>query len=134
MKSIPPAEGDVNLSPNRIGWMRNNVSECTGKGMDRDARHFIRQSLSTPCLNVLTVVEGAELVDLEGRRFLDFHGNSVHQVGFGNPLVVEAIKLQLDALSFCPRRYTNLPAVELAERLRPTGSGQAKHLNQQPKV
>jgi len=31
----------------------------------------------------------------------------VHQVGFGNAEVIDAIKRQLDELSFCTRRYTN---------------------------
>ena len=44
--------------------------------------------------------------DLQGRRYMDFHGNNVHQVGFGNPDVIAAIKAQLDELPFCPRRYT----------------------------
>jgi 4-aminobutyrate aminotransferase len=41
----------------------------------------------------------------------------VHQVGFGNPAVVAAIKAQLDELSFCTRRYTNTRAVDLARKL-----------------
>ena len=48
---------------------------------------------------------------------MDFHGNSVHQVGFGNAAVVEAIKSQMDELPFCTRRYTCRPAVDLAKRL-----------------
>ena len=48
---------------------------------------------------------------------MDFHGNYVHQVGFGNPAVIEAVKAQLDTLSFCTRRYTNEVAVELARTL-----------------
>ena len=55
--------------------------------------------------------------DLEGRRYMDFHGNSVHQVGFGNAAVVAAIKHQIDELPFCTRRYTNKTAVALAKRL-----------------
>ncbi len=55
--------------------------------------------------------------DLDGRRYMDFHGNNVHQVGFGNPGVIEAIKAQLDELSFCTRRYTNRPAIALARKL-----------------
>ena len=51
------------------------------------------------------------------RRYMDFHGNSVHQVGFGNAAVVEAIKSQMDELPFCTRRYTCRPAVDLAKRL-----------------
>lgn len=38
-------------------------------------------------------------------------------MGYGHPKVVEAIRGALDVLPFCPRRYTNEPAVRLAERL-----------------
>jgi 4-aminobutyrate aminotransferase len=48
---------------------------------------------------------------------MDFHGNSVHQVGHGHPRVIAAIKAQLDVLPFCPRRYTNQVAIDLARRL-----------------
>lgn len=33
------------------------------------------------------------------------------------PGVVAAIKAQLDTLPFCPRRYTNQAAIDLAHRL-----------------
>ena len=54
---------------------------------------------------------------MAGRRYLDFHGNNVHQVGFSHPRVIAAIKQQLDTLSFCTRRYTCEPAVALAGKL-----------------
>jgi len=110
-------EGDVNLTDSRSSWMAEHLDRETREWLERDARVFLHQSLSTPCLNVLASCRNSTLEDLQGRRFLDFHGNSVHQVGFGNPRVVEAVKEQLEALSFCPRRYTNRPAVLLAERL-----------------
>jgi len=66
---------------------------------------------------VLRGADGIYLEDLQGRRYMDFHGNSVHQVGFANPAVVAAIKAQLDDLSFCTRRYTNSVAVDLARKL-----------------
>ena len=116
-KTADVTEGDVNLTDSRRDWMTEHVDRETREWLERDARVFLHQSLSTPCLNVLASCRNASLEDLQGRRFLDFHGNSVHQVGFGNPRVVEAVKEQLDALSFCPRRYTNRPAVMLAERL-----------------
>ena len=40
--------------------------------------------------------EGIYIEDLQGRRYMDFHGNNVHQVGFSNPDVIAAIKKQLD--------------------------------------
>lgn len=113
------AEGDINLSPRRARYAARNTatSAPTTALLEEDARVFLHQSLSTPCINVLQKANGIHLEDLEGRRYMDFHGNSVHQVGFGNPAVVEAIKHQLDELPFCTRRYTNKTAVALARRL-----------------
>lgn len=111
------SEGDVNLSPRRREWSAEHIGAAAQATLAQDARHFLHQSLSTPCLNVLTKAEGAWIEDVEGRRYLDFHGNNVHQVGFSHPRVVAAIKQQLDDLSFCTRRYTCEPAVELARRL-----------------
>ena len=50
--------------------------------LDADADVFLHQSLSTPCFNALAACEGIWLTDVEGRRIMDFHGNSVHQVGY----------------------------------------------------
>jgi 4-aminobutyrate aminotransferase len=91
--------------------------------LEDDADFFLHQSLSTPCLNALSASDGAYLVDVEGRRILDFHGNSAHQVGYGHPRVIAAIKQQLDCLPFCPRRYTNQPAIDLANRLAALAPG-----------
>ena len=110
------SEGDLNLSPHRAGWLDSLPAE-TQRVLADDARHFLHQSLSTPCLNVLKSAQGACIEDLQGRRYLDFHGNNVHQVGFGHPKVIAAIKEQLDELSFCTRRYTCEPAIQLADRL-----------------
>lgn len=111
------SEGDVNLSPRRREWSSEHIGASARALLEEDSRHFLHQSLSTPCLNVLRRAEGAWIEDDAGRRYLDFHGNNVHQVGFSHPTVVEAIKRQLDELSFCTRRYTCEPAVELARRL-----------------
>lgn len=111
------SEGDLNTSPARSAWQEEHLSDATKTLLARDEAVFLRQGLSTPCLNVVTSVSGALLTDHDGRRILDFHGNWVHQVGFGHPRVKDAIVRQLDTLSFSPRRYTNLPAIELAERL-----------------
>jgi len=115
--SFEGIEGDLNLSPHRAEWTRRNIGGETRRWLDEDARYFLHQVLSTPCLDVLAHADGIYLEDIEGRRFMDFHGNSVHQVGFGNPAVIAAVKAQLDALAFCTRRYTNIPAVELARTL-----------------
>jgi 4-aminobutyrate aminotransferase len=117
------SEGDVNLSPNRTAWQEAALDDETRELLDDDARYFLQQSLSTPCLNALEHCEGIWITDIQGRRYMDFHGNSVHQVGFANPDVIAAIKQQLDELSFCTRRYTNRPAVELARKLAELAPG-----------
>jgi len=111
------SEGDVNLSPRRRAWAARNINRETQELLDADARYFLHQALSTPCLNVLSGCDGAGITDLQGRRALDFHGNCVHQAGFGNPKVIAAVVKQMQELSFCPRRYTNRPAIALAKKL-----------------
>ncbi len=114
---IPASEGESNLTTRRDRWQAKNLGPETDELLARDARAFMHQSLSTPCLNALKGASGSWIEDVEGRKYLDFHGNSVHQVGYGHPKVVEAVKQQLDLLPFCPRRYTNEPSIRLAERL-----------------
>jgi len=111
------SEGDVNLSPLRQEWQRTQLDAQTTALLEEDKQYFLHQSLSTPCLNALRACEGIYIEDLQGRRYMDFHGNNVHQVGFSNPEVVAAVKDQLDQLSFCTRRYTNQVAVDLAKKL-----------------
>lgn len=117
------SEGDLNISPLRRDWARDHIDAETQHWLDEDAKYFIHQALSTPCLDVLRGCHGIEIEDLQGRRFMDFHGNSVHQVGFANPRVIAAIKAQLDELPFCTRRYTNIPAIQLARKLAELAPG-----------
>jgi 4-aminobutyrate aminotransferase len=114
---VDAAEGDVNLSPLRRAWESEHLNGDTRKLLAADSQHFLHQSLSTPCLNALAACDGIWLTDVEGRRMMDFHGNNVHQVGYGHPHVIEMVKRQLDNLPFSPRRYTNAMAVALAEKL-----------------
>ena len=76
------AEGDVNLSEGRKAW-RAKLDPETRALLEADAEVFLHQSLSTPCLDVVESAAGCELRTASGRRLLDFHGNSVHQVGYG---------------------------------------------------
>jgi 4-aminobutyrate aminotransferase len=122
------SEGDLNLSPRREAWQKTHNSPETKALLEADARCFLHQSLSTPCLNVLQHAQGAWIEDRDGRRYLDFHGNNVHQVGFAHPHVIGAIKRQLDELSFCTRRYTCEPAIQLARRLVETAPGDLKRV------
>ena len=117
------AEGDVNLSPRRKRWEAKHLGPATRKLLAEDAKHFLHQSLSTPCFNALKSARGIWLQDLEGRRIMDFHGNSVHQLGHGHPHVVAAVKQALDTLPFSPRRFTNAYAVRLAAKLAALAPG-----------
>lgn len=111
------SEGDINNTPARSNWNRDVLNDKAKSILKRDADVFLHQSLSTPCLNVLIENHGSFFKDIQGRETLDFHGNYVHNLGFGHPAIKSAIVKQLDTLSFSTRRYTNLPAIELAERL-----------------
>src|SRR5664279_4470044 len=117
------AEGDSNATRRRAEWQARNLDDEARELLAEDARYFLHQSLSTPCLNVLDGAEGAWITDTAGRRYLDFHGNAVHQVGYGNPRVVAAIVEQLEKLPFSPRRYTNRPAIALARKLAELAPG-----------
>ncbi|MDA0224645.1 MAG: aspartate aminotransferase family protein [Proteobacteria bacterium] len=117
------SEGDVNLSSRRRRWDAEQVGPLARSVLDEDARYFLHQSLSTPCLNALQASDGIWLEDADGRRIMDFHGNSVHQLGHGHPRVIDAVKQQLDRLPFSPRRFTNDAAVTLARRLTSLAPG-----------
>ena len=123
MTKLDKSEGDVNLSPRRKAWQETQINAESRALLDEDARYFLKQSLSTPCLNAMSACEGIYIEDLQGRRYMDFHGNNVHQVGFSNPDVIAAIKKQLDELPFCTRRYTNRVAVDLARKLTEIAPG-----------
>ncbi|MBW1695889.1 MAG: aspartate aminotransferase family protein [Deltaproteobacteria bacterium] len=111
-------QGDVNTSLNREKYWSRYLTGPAREWFEKDCRYFLHQSLSTPVLNVLSRAEGIYVEDMSGRKYIDMHGNGVHNAGFNNPEVVAAVKRQLDeGLSFCPRRYTNTAAVRLAEKL-----------------
>ncbi|MEX0286588.1 MAG: aspartate aminotransferase family protein [Paracoccaceae bacterium] len=116
-------EGDSNTTQARATWQAQTQRPETRDLLARDARAFLHQSLSSPCLSTIAKAEGIWIEDTDGRRFMDFHGNSVHHLGYGHPRLIAAIKDQLDSLPFSPRRFTNDPAVELAEKLGEVAPG-----------
>lgn len=110
-------EGDTNLSHRRSQWQESALGREARSLIRRDEKTFLKQSLSTPCLSAIRKAEGIWIEDCDGRRYMDFHGNNVHHIGYGHPRLKEALKKQMDDLPFCPRRFTNEVAVELAEKL-----------------
>ena len=91
MDNLHQSEGDINTSPQREQWQERQLNAETRDLLAQDARYFLKQSLSTPCLNTMSACDGIYIQDSQGRRYMDFHGNNVHQVGFGNPEVIAAI-------------------------------------------
>ncbi len=114
---VQHTEGEANTSAARADWAARENHAPTQELLARDSDAFLHQSLSSPCVATIAKAEGIWIEDTAGRRFMDFHGNSVHHIGYGHPRVVEAVKAQIDALPFSPRRFTNDVSVELAERL-----------------
>ncbi|WP_430427524.1 (R)-1-hydroxy-2-aminoethylphosphonate ammonia-lyase [Maribacter litoralis] len=110
-------EGDINNTKARNEWIEGITDLKTLKLLEKDARFFFHQALSTPCLDVLGNCSGAHIENISGKRYLDFHGNNVHQLGFSHPKLVKRLTEQLQGLSFSTRRYTNEPAIKFAEKL-----------------
>ena len=117
------AEGDTNGTPRRRMWQSSHVDGPTRDLLSRDEAAFLKQSVSTPCLSAVRKAEGIWIEDYSGRRYMDFHGNSVHHIGYGHPRLLEALHRQMEELPFCPRRFTCEPAVELAEKLASIAPG-----------
>jgi len=109
-------EGDVNFSNARKDWYKLLDTE-TASLLKEDADVFLHQALSTPCMEVLDSANGIYITALSGKKYMDFHGNSVHQVGYGNQYVLDSVKNQMDKLAFSPRRYTNEISIEFAKKL-----------------
>lgn len=110
-------EGDINFTPERAQWTADAVSEKAKTLLEKDARYFLHQSLSSPCLDVLRHCEGPYIENVDGKKYLDFHGNNVHQLGFSHPKLVKKLNEQLNSLTFSTRRYTNETAINFAEKL-----------------
>jgi 4-aminobutyrate aminotransferase len=109
-------EGDVNFSEARKKW-HATLDTSTQGTLQHDADVFLHQALSTPCLDVLESCEGIYITDARGKRFMDFHGNNVHQVGYRNSYVMDRVVAQMNKLPFSPRRYTNRASIALAQTL-----------------
>jgi 4-aminobutyrate aminotransferase len=118
--SIPQnkrTEGDVNGTQARKKWRAAITDPKTLELLEKDARFFMHQALSTPCLDVLSNCNGAHIESITGKKYLDFHGNNVHQLGFSHPKLVHRLTEQLQGLTFSTRRYTNETAINFAEKL-----------------
>ena len=117
------SEGEINTSARRKAWAEANHDDATRALLEKDARYFLHQSVSTPCLTAIAKAEGPYIEDVQGRRYLDFHGNNVHHIGYGHPRLKQAIAKQMDDLPFAPRRFACEPATALAAKLAEISPG-----------
>ncbi len=124
LDSIDQSEGEVNFSPRRKVWADKNHGVEAQDLIQRDSDVFVHQSVSTPCMSAIRKAEGIYIEDLQGRRYMDFHGNNVHHIGYGHPRLKAAIAQQMEDLPFAPRRFTCEPAVELAEKIAAIAPGE----------
>lgn len=111
------SEGDVNTTPARQAWNASMDDERTQALLKRDSEVFLHQAMSTPCLDTLEAAEGIYIQDATGKKYMDFHGNNAHQLGYGHPHVIKRVQEQIAKLPFSPRRFTNETAIECAEKL-----------------
>lgn len=110
------SESDTNTGSRRDTWMAER-SAADRALIHRDSGAYLRQAVSTPVLTSIAGAEGVHLIGTDGQRYLDFHGNSAHQLGYGHPRLISALTAQLNALPFVPRRFTSEVSVEFAEKL-----------------
>ncbi|KLN66554.1 aspartate aminotransferase family protein [Vibrio sp. VPAP30] len=111
------SEGDVNTTAARQAWNASMDDKRTQALLKRDSDVFLHQAMSTPCLDTLEAAEGIYIQDSTGKKYMDFHGNNVHQLGYGHPHVIKRVQEQIAKLPFSPRRFTNQTAIECAEKL-----------------
>ena len=71
--SPPLAEGEINRSPRRQAWQEAHHDEATQRLLAEDARFFLHQSVSTPCLSA---IRRGTLADQLGIK----NGDIIHSV------------------------------------------------------
>ncbi|MBW2336125.1 MAG: hypothetical protein JRF47_05085, partial [Deltaproteobacteria bacterium] len=65
MARLHKSEGDINISPRREKWQKEHIDAESQSLLDEDARYFLKQSLSTPCLNIMRACDGIYIEDLQ---------------------------------------------------------------------
>jgi 4-aminobutyrate aminotransferase len=117
------SEGEINTSDRRRNWQSHHLGAENRAIVEEDSELFLHQSVSTPCLTAIRRAEGIWIEDWDGRRYMDFHGNSVHHIGYGHPKLKAAIARQMEELPFAPRRFAAVAALDLARKLSEIAPG-----------
>jgi acetylornithine/N-succinyldiaminopimelate aminotransferase len=81
-------------------------------------QHALMDNYGTPAL-ALVRGSGAEVWDVDGRRYLDLvSGVAVNALGHAHPAVVEAVTAQIGQLGHVSNFFVHEPVLRLAERLQ----------------
>ncbi|MBT6278439.1 MAG: aminotransferase class III-fold pyridoxal phosphate-dependent enzyme [Chromatiales bacterium] len=100
--------------------------------LERDRNIFFNQASTSPSTLALARAEGSWVEDTAGKRYLDWHGNNCHNVGYAHPRVTAAIHDQLAELAFVPRGFTASTPVRLAEKLAALWPGDSARVSLVP--
>jgi len=82
-------------------------------------KHYQRVNLGEVAMPIcVAATDGNHLIDVEGNRYLDFcSGSGVANAGWNRVEVREAVRNQLDKLTYCAPWYPTEEAIELSELL-----------------
>jgi 4-aminobutyrate aminotransferase len=80
MSKFIHTKGESNTADARAVWAKHSIGPKSALLIVRDSNAFLHQSLSSPCAATIAEAEGIWIEDLDGNRFMDFHGNSVHHI------------------------------------------------------
>ncbi|WP_439862598.1 4-aminobutyrate--2-oxoglutarate transaminase [Pseudomonas antarctica] len=107
--------------------MNSKVDETPHLLRQRD--QFVPRGLITAHPLVIDRAQGAELWDVDGKRYLDFVGGiGVLNIGHNHPKVVAAVQAQLHKVSHaCFQVVAYQPYLDLAQRLCEMIGGEAPH-------
>jgi 4-aminobutyrate aminotransferase len=98
-------------------WVREHLGPLTRSVIERDAGLIARQAGTDPPGLAIESAQGCWLVDADGRRYLDLHGNNCHHLGHRHPVVLAAALDQATRLTFTPRGLTSAAVCDAAEAI-----------------
>ncbi|UMU24313.1 aspartate aminotransferase family protein [Herbaspirillum seropedicae] len=108
------------------------ASRCAskGKGKRTDAMTHVFHRNPRSKLPMAVAGEGMELIDQDGKRYIDASGGAaVSCLGHGHPRVIEAIRKQVGELAYAHTSFfTTAPAEELAAMLADAAPGSLNHV------
>jgi putrescine---pyruvate transaminase len=106
-------DNDVAVTPGTDSIVRRSLAH---RWSPFSRTHYIEQHGLVPIVRG----EGSKVYDIAGREYIDAHASLwLVNAGYGRQEIVEAVHRQMQALPWfsCFEGYTNLPSIDLAERL-----------------